>query len=178
MTMRKDAFFATNNLVNEIRSRLGSLDEELVFTIGRVNVYPSIHTVIPNKVVFTLEARHKDTEIINTYKDFVQSLPHLGLNEGCEVKVTKLWERDTVWFDEDVVNHFEQSAHSLGYSNKRMVSGAGHDAQFIASLVPTAMLFVPSINGKSHCEEELTTWEDCEKGVNVLLDTVLALLAK
>ena len=56
-----------------------------------------------------------------------------------------------------------------------MDSGAGHDAQFIASYIPTAMIFVPSINGKSHCEEELTTWEDCEKGVNVMLETVLTL---
>jgi N-carbamoyl-L-amino-acid hydrolase len=178
MKMRKDALFAANNLINEIRSRLGSLDEDLVFTIGRVNVYPSIHTVIPNKVVFTLEARHKDMEIVNTVKDIIQGLPHLGVSEGCEVKTTKLWERDTVWFEPEILGLLEQSAQSLGFSNKRMVSGAGHDAQFIASYVPSAMLFVPSINGKSHCEEELTTWEDCEKGVNVILDTVLALLAK
>ena len=99
MKMRKDALFAANNLINEIRRVLGSIDEELVFTIGRVNVYPSIHTVIPNKVVFSLEARHKDPGIVSTFKDFVQGLPNLGLNEGCEVKTTKLWERDTVWFD-------------------------------------------------------------------------------
>jgi len=178
MNMRKDALFATNNLINEIRRHLSTLDNELVFTIGRVNVYPSIHTVIPNKVVFTLEARHKDMEIVNTVKDFIQSLPHLGVNEGCEIKTTKLWERDTVWFEPEICKLLEQSAESLGYSNKRMVSGAGHDAQFIASYVPTAMLFVPSINGKSHCEEELTSWEDCEKGVNVILDTVLTLLTK
>jgi len=178
MNMRKDALFATNNLINLIRRHLSTLDNELVFTIGRVNVYPSIHTVIPNKVVFTLEARHKDMEIVNTVKDFIQSLPHLGVNEGCEIKTTKLWERDTVWFEPEICKLLEQSAESLGYSNKRMVSGAGHDAQFIASYVPTAMLFVPSINGKSHCEEELTSWEDCEKGVNVILDTVLTLLSK
>lgn len=178
MNMRKDALFAANNLINEIRKTLSRLDEELVFTIGRVNVYPSIHTVIPNKVVFSLEARHKNPEIVSTFKDFVQGLPYLGLNEGCEVKTTKLWERDTVWFAPELVNQLEQSAQSLGYSSKRMASGAGHDAQFIASYIPSAMLFVPSINGKSHCEIELTTWEDCEKGVNVLLDTVLALLAK
>ena len=178
MNMRKDALFATNNLINEIRRHLSTLDNELVFTIGRVNVYPSIHTVIPNKVVFTLEARHKDMEIVNTVKDFIQSLPHLGVNEGCEIKTTKLWERDTVWFEPEICKLLEQSAESLGYSNKRMVSGAGHDAQFIASYVPTTMLFVPSINGKSHCEEELTSWEDCEKGVNVILDTVLTLLSK
>ncbi|MEH7491819.1 Zn-dependent hydrolase [Neobacillus niacini] len=178
MSMRKDALFAANNLINEIRRVLGSLDEELVFTIGRVNVYPSIHTVIPNKVVFSLEARHKNPEIVSTFKEFVEKLPGLGLNEGCGVKTTKLWERDTVWFDTEIVNQLEKSAQSLGYSNKRMVSGAGHDAQFIASFVPSAMLFVPSFNGKSHCEEELTTWDECEKGVNVLLDTVLALLSK
>jgi beta-ureidopropionase / N-carbamoyl-L-amino-acid hydrolase len=178
MNMRKDALFAANNLITEIRKRLGALDEELVYTIGRVNVYPSIHTVIPNKVVFSLEARHKDTEIVSTFKDIVQALPNLGLNEGCEVKTTKLWERDTVWFDPEIVNSLEQSAQSLGYSNRRMVSGAGHDAQFIASYIPSVMLFVPSFNGKSHCEEELTTWEECEKGVNVLLDTILTLLSK
>ncbi|MEH7375891.1 Zn-dependent hydrolase [Neobacillus drentensis] len=179
MKMRKDALFASNNLINEIRRRLGVLDEDLVFTIGRVNVYPSIHTVIPNKVVFTLEARHKDMEIVRTVKNFIEALPNLkSLNEGCEVKTTKLWDRDTVWFEPEVCQLLEESARSLGYSNRRMVSGAGHDAQFIASFVPTAMLFVPSINGKSHCEEELTTWEDCEKGINVLLDTVLTMLAK
>lgn len=178
MSMRKDALFAANNLINEIRRVLGPLDEELVFTIGRVNVYPSIHTVIPNKVVFSLEARHKNPEIVRAFKEFVEDLPNRGLNEGCKVKTTKLWERDTVWFDTEIVNQLEKSAQSLGYSNKRMVSGAGHDAQFIASLVPSAMLFVPSLNGKSHCEEELTSWEECEKGVNVLLDAVLALLSK
>ena len=178
MTMRKDALFATNNLINEIRSYLGSLDEELVFTIGRVNVYPSIHTVIPNKVVFTLEARHKDMKIVNEVKNFVESLPTIEDNEGCEIKTTKLWDRDTVWFDTELCNHIEESAKSLGYSHKRMVSGAGHDAQFIASYIPSTMLFVPSKNGKSHCEEEYTSWEECKKGVNVILDTVLRLLAK
>jgi beta-ureidopropionase / N-carbamoyl-L-amino-acid hydrolase len=178
MTMRKDALFAANNLINQIRSVLGSVDLDLVFTIGRVNVYPSIHTVIPNKVVFTLEARHKDMEIVNTFKDFVQGLQNFDKNEGCEIKVTKLWDRETVWFEPELCNLLEKSAQTLGYSHKRMVSGAGHDAQFIASYVPTAMLFVPSVNGKSHCEEELTSWEDCEKGVNVVLDTVLNLLSR
>lgn len=178
MTMRKDALFAANNLINEIRNHLSNLDPELVFTIGRVNVYPSIHTVIPNKFVFTLEARHKDMEIVNTFKDFVQGLQNFTENEGCEINVTKLWDRDTVWFEPDLCNLLEHSAQTLGYSHKRMVSGAGHDAQFIANYVPTAMLFVPSVNGKSHCEEELTSWEDCEKGVNVVLDTVLSLLAR
>lgn len=178
MQMRKDALFAANNLMTELRSKLGSLDDDLVFTMGRINAYPNIHTVIPNKVVFTVEARHKDPQIIRTVEEIIQGLPQLDINEGCRVETTKLWGRDTVWFDEELCQQLDQSAQSLGYAYKRMVSGAGHDAQFIASLAPAAMVFVPSVNGKSHCEEELTPYEDCEKGVNVLLDTVLALQSK
>lgn len=178
MEMRRDALFAATNFISEIRKRLGALDRELVYTIGRINAFPNIHTVIPNKVVFSLEARHKNPEIIALVEEIIQELPHLELNEGCDVTTTKLWGRDTVWFEPEICNALEQSAQSLGYSNRRMVSGAGHDAQFMARLLPTAMVFVPSINGKSHCEEELTTWEDCEKGVNILLDTVLTLLSK
>lgn len=175
MDMRKDALFAANNLIAEIRKKAGGLDDELVFTIGRMNISPNIHTVIPNKVVFSFEARHKNMEIIKLVENIIKELPQSSLLEDCEVKASKLWGRDTVWFEQGLCDQLEQAALSLGYSNKRMVSGAGHDAQFIASFVPAAMLFVPSVNGKSHCEEELTSPEDCEKGVNVLLETVLKL---
>lgn len=178
MNMRKDAFFTTNSLITEARQKLGMLDDDLVFTMGRVNVFPNIHTVIPNKVIFSLEARHKDPKTIRQVEEIIEGLTTPGSKDGCEIQVTKLWDRDTVWFDKSICDLLEQSTNSLGLSYKRMVSGAGHDAQFIASYIPTAMVFVPSINGKSHCEEELTTWEDCEKGVNVILETVLAILSK
>ncbi|MFB6804244.1 Zn-dependent hydrolase [Peribacillus butanolivorans] len=178
MNMRKDAFFTTNSLITEARQKLGMLADDLVFTMGRVNVFPNIHTVIPNKVIFSLEARHKDPKTIRQVEEIIEGLTTPGSKDGCEIQVTKLWDRDTVWFDKSICDLLEQSTNSLGLSYKRMVSGAGHDAQFIASYIPTAMVFVPSINGKSHCEEELTTWEDCEKGVNVILETVLAIQSK
>ncbi|MCM3671981.1 Zn-dependent hydrolase [Mesobacillus maritimus] len=178
MAMRKDALFATNNLISEAREKLNQLDSDLVYTLGRLNVYPNIHTVIPNKTVFTLEARHKNPATIQKVEDIIRSLTNSPNHEGCEIKATKLWGRDTVWFDEDVVNAVEQATKTLAYPYKRMVSGAGHDAQFLQSYIPSAMVFVPSINGKSHDEDELTTWEDCEKGVNVVLETVLNLQSK
>lgn len=179
MDMRKDALFATNNLIAEARHELGRLDSNLVYTMGRMNVLPNIHTVIPNKVIFSLEARHTDEDVIASVEKIIQSLPDQAeLLEGCEVRVTKLWSRDTVWFDKTVCDEVEESVRSLGYSYKRMVSGAGHDAQFLASYIPTAMIFIPSVNGKSHCEEEFTPWEECEKGVNVLLETVIKLAQK
>lgn len=179
MDMRKDALFTTNNLIAEARHELGRLDSNLVYTMGRMNVLPNIHTVIPNKVIFSLEARHTDEDVIASVEKIIQSLPNQAeLLEGCEVRVTKLWGRDTVWFDKTVCDEVEESVRSLGYSYKRMVSGAGHDAQFLASYIPTAMIFIPSVNGKSHCEEEFTPWEECEKGVNVLLETVIKLAQK
>jgi N-carbamoyl-L-amino-acid hydrolase len=179
MDMRKDALFAANNLISKARHELGRLDSNLVYTMGRMNVLPNIHTVIPNKVIFSLEARHTDEDVIASVEKIIQSLPDQAeLLEGCEVRVTKLWGRDTVWFDKTVCDEVEESVRSLGYSYKRMVSGAGHDAQFLASYIPTAMIFIPSVNGKSHCEEEFTPWEECEKGVNVLLETVIKLAQK
>src|SRR5699024_9186872 len=102
-------------------------------------------------------------------------LPGSSGREKCEVKATKLCDRDTVWVDDKLVHSPEQSSKTIGYAYKRMVSGAWHDAQFIATYIPSAMIFVPSVNGKSHAEVELTSWEDCEKGVNVILQTVLDL---
>jgi len=175
MEMRKDALFASTNIIAEARKKLNKLDKALVYTMGRFNIFPNIHTVIPNKVVFTIESRHKDAGVIKQVEEIIQGLSKIEDNEGCEIKVTKLWDRDTVLFDEKLCAALEKSTKNLGYSYKRMDSGAGHDAQFIASYIPTAMLFVPSIDGKSHCEDELTSWEDCEKGVNVLIETILSM---
>lgn len=174
MAMRKDALFAANDVIQLLRDKLNKLDNELVYTMGRMNVFPNVHTVIPNKVIFTLEARHKDPQVIEQVVHTIVDLPErLG---GCSITTRKLWGRDTVMFDQTLCDQLANAAETLGYSYKRMYSGAGHDAQYMASLLPTAMLFVPSVGGKSHCEEELTTYEDCAKGVNVALDTVLSLI--
>ncbi|PKG21619.1 Zn-dependent hydrolase [Niallia nealsonii] len=173
MNVRKDALFAANNVISAFRSKLSNLDEDLVYTMGRMNLFPNIHTVIPNKVIFTIEARHKEPAIMKQVEEIILGIEHSTSLEGCIMEMKKQWDRKTVWFDEELLESLEKSIASLGYSYKKMASGAGHDAQFVASICPTAMLFVPSLNGKSHCEEELTTWEDCEKGVNVMLETVL-----
>lgn len=176
MKMRKDALFAASDLIRLLRDKLNTLDSGLVYTMGRMNVLPNVHTVIPNKALFTLEARHQDPNVIKQVVRMIEGLPEtLG---GCMIRAKKLWGRDTVAFDPSICDQLEESAKTLGYSYKRMYSGAGHDAQYMASYLPSAMIFVPSVNGKSHCEEELTAYEDCAKGVNVALDTVLEILAK
>lgn len=176
MKMRKDPLFLAASVISNLRKSLGEISEELVYTMGRMIVTPNIHTVIPDKVVFTLEARHQNPKIIKQVEDIIRSLPNEA--EGCMVQSEKLWGRDTVVFDPAICDQLESSCENFRYSYQRMYSGAGHDAQFIASIIPTAMIFVPSVNGKSHCEEEETSYEDCLKGANVLLETVLALQGK
>ncbi|MEH7610265.1 Zn-dependent hydrolase [Gottfriedia acidiceleris] len=173
ISMRKDPMFTAANVVVDLQKQLQRLDSELVYTIGRINAYPNIHTVIPSEVTFTLEARHKDPSVIAEVTRMVEELPKNI--SGCPIKSTRLWDRDTVDFNEEVVNAVEYACKELGYKENRMYSGAGHDAQFIASYIPTAMIFVPSINGYSHREDELTSYEDCAKGANVLLNAVLKL---
>lgn len=171
MYLRKDALFITNNLMTKLRKVLNELDNELVYTIGRMDVSPNIHTVIPNKVVFTIEARHKNPIVINQVENILKSLD----NEFDDIKIKKQWDRDTVEFNEEIVKKIEMTTKELGYSYKKMTSGAGHDSQFISTYIPTAMIFIPSINGISHSENELTLEKDCVVGVNLLLHTVLDL---
>lgn len=173
MGMRKDPLFAAAEIITRLRQSLLKLDSALVFTMGRIVAYPNIHTVIPNKVIFTLDARHQDAAVIKQVVETIAALPHDI--EGCQLNAQPLWGRDTVEFAPHLIAEVEQSCQKYGYAYRRMYSGAGHDAQFMATIIPTTMIFIPSINGKSHCEEEATSLSDCAQGVNVLIETLLTL---
>lgn len=179
MSMRKDPLFTAAELICQIKQKLLPVDEDLMFTVGRIEASPNIHNVIPNQVVFSFEARHKDDEIINKVEEVLGSLleEFLGKN-GTELKAARLWKRKTTWFDKDLCRLLESSATTLGYTYKKMISGAGHDAQYLNRIIPSVMVFVPSKDGKSHCEKEYTAFEGCEKGANIMLETVLSILAK
>lgn len=176
MSMRKDPMIVASTIITELYEQLGKIDEQLVFTFGRMNVSPNIHTVIPNKVTFTIDSRHQKPDVMQQVEDILNALPETA--GGCHIQPVKLWGRDTVYFDSAICNEVERACQSFGYSSHRMFSGAGHDAQYMASMVPSAMIFVPSIQGKSHCEEEETAFEDCAKGADILLETVLTLQTK
>jgi N-carbamoyl-L-amino-acid hydrolase len=176
MSMRKDPMIEASRIISSLHEELGEIDEELVFTFGRMHVTPNIHTVIPHEVVFTIDSRHQNPAVMRKVEKLLTGLA-LEKN-GCYIRPVKLWGRETVFFDTAICNEVEQACQYFGYSCHRMFSGAGHDAQYIASFIPSAMIFVPSIKGKSHCEEEETTFEDCAKGADVLLETVLTLQTK
>lgn len=171
MKYRKDALFAASNVIRYLHDELDKLDGKLVYTTGRMNVSPNIHTVIPDLVKFTLDVRHQDPKVIHQAVEIIKSVPMEV--DRCSVSYKELWSRKTVAFCKEFVDYVEKNANEYGYSSMRMYSGPGHDAQFIADVIPTTMIFVPSQNGHSHCEKEFTPLQNCFKGTNVLLQTIL-----
>lgn len=171
MKYRKDALYAAVRTIQYLHDELDQLDGKLVYTTGKISAHPNIHTIIPDEVKFTLDARHQDTEVIKQVLAVIKKIP--SVVEQCEVSYEEAWARKTVSFTTDLVDYVEKSARKCGYSNRRIYSGPGHDAQFAIDLVPTTMIFVPSVGGHSHCEIEYTPVESCLKGANVLLNTIL-----
>jgi len=171
MKYRKDALYAATKTIQYLHDELDKLDSKLVYTTGKISAYPNIHTVIPDLVKFTLDARHQDPEVINQVLEIIKAIPKVV--EKCEASYEKAWSRNTVHFHSEFVDYVEKNAKEFGYSTKKMYSGPGHDAQFITEVIPTTMIFVPSENGHSHCEKEFTPIDNCLKGANVLLKTIL-----
>jgi len=171
MKYRKDALYAAVRTIQYLHDELDQLDGKLVYTTGKISAHPNIHTIIPDEVKFTLDARHQDTEVIKQVLAVIKKIP--SVVEQCKVSYEEAWSRKTVSFTSELVDYVEMSAQECGYSNRRIYSGPGHDAQFAIDLVPTTMIFVPSVGGHSHCEIEYTPVESCLKGANVLLNTIL-----
>jgi N-carbamoyl-L-amino-acid hydrolase len=171
MKYRKDALYAAVKTIQYLHDELDKLDNKLVYTTGKISAHPNIHTVIPDLVKFTLDARHQDPEVIKQVIEIIKAIPEVV--EKCEASYAEAWSRKTVKFYTEFIDYVEKNAKEFGYSTRRIYSGPGHDAQFIADMIPTTMIFVPSEKGHSHCEKEFTPLDNCWKGTNVLLQTIL-----
>lgn len=173
MPVRKDALRAASQAITYLHENLSTIDPALVYTTGRIECEPNIHTIIPDNVKFTLDARHMDSEAIEKVVEVVNAIPEELAD--CKVTKHKLWGRETIYFNDTLINLVRESAKEYGYSYKDVPSGAGHDAQYVADMIPTTMVFAPSIGGHSHTEIEYTPLEDCWKAINVVLQTILKL---
>lgn len=172
MPYRHDALYAAAQALMLLHEKLDALDPALVYTTGEIKCHPNVHTVIPDYVDFSIDVRHEDPQVMARVADIIESLP--GELAKCRMETEAAWTRDTVYFDKELIGYVQEAADELGCSNQKINSGAGHDAQFAAYMMPAAMLFVPSKDGHSHCEEEFTSNEQCTKGASVLLHAVLA----
>ncbi|HEX3038477.1 MAG TPA: Zn-dependent hydrolase [Oscillospiraceae bacterium] len=171
MPYRKDALWACAKTLEYLHTECDKLDKKLVYTTGKIYCHPNIHTIIPDKVDLTIDARHQDPAVVEKVVDIIKAIPPVV--EKCKVSYQEAWSRKTVKFYPEYVNYVEDSANELGYKAKRIYSGPGHDAQFMCDILPTTMIFVPSVEGHSHCELEYTPVEACTKGATVLMNTLL-----
>ena len=176
MKFRHDALYGAAKVLQYLHDELDKLDDELVYTTGEILCHPNVHTVIPDYVEFSIDARHEKEEVIKQVVEVIKNIPKEIV--GCKTDYEVAWTRDTVYYDEELVSMVQEAVDELGYSNQRINSGAGHDAQFVSYMVPTTMVFVPSKDGHSHCEPEFTSTKQCTQGASVLLNAILKRDAK
>ncbi len=174
MEGRHDALCAAAEMilkVNELPERMAG---NMVATVGEIQNYPNSRNIIPDKVHFTVDIRSWDDDHLSkAWKIVSKDFDDIVKRRGCQIKMEETWSVGHSSFDARLVQRILKTAERLGYSCLHMVSGAGHDASYMNRICPTAMIFVPSINGRSHVEVEDTRWEDCEAGANVLLHAIL-----
>lgn len=175
MENRKDALAPSAKMVTKVYEITNEI-EGLKTTVGKLNVKPNITNVIPGEVEFMIDVRHEDDEIrANAIDRLREQLGTIAVMNNVEVTISTDWHSDAVLFSSNVMDAISEAADLLGYSTLRLFSGPGHDAKYISKIADTGMIFLPSINGISHNEKELTLEDDIEKGANVLLYTILNL---
>jgi N-carbamoyl-L-amino-acid hydrolase len=173
MDKRKDALFAAAQALIYLHKEIDALGHpELVYTTGEMVVEPGVHTCVPSAVDFCIDVRHESPELLEKVLNIVKSCADREW-AGCRCEVEKMWNRDTVYFDKELVGFVKAAAEEAGISHQYIPSGAGHDAQFAAYMLPSTMIFAPSRDGYSHNEEEYTSLEQCTASATVLLGAVL-----
>ena len=176
MTMRQDALLAASSFIVRLPDIAASVGSSSVITTGRIAVAPGGANVVPERAEVTLDFRDPDRGRLDDLERRIETAVAAAATDH---KVTGAWRPDgivdPVPLDDAVRQIIRAAADGLGLTHVDIPSGAGHDSQNMAHLAPTAMIFVPSRNGRSHSPAEFTDFADVMNGANVLLATLIAL---
>ncbi len=174
MHTRRDAMVGAARVIDSVH-RIGLTHAPLACaTVGLVKVFPNSRNTIPGQVFFTIDLRHPDDATLSQMdREVREAIASVANDIGLQTELEEIWYSPPVPFDADCVAAVRRAAETLGYSHRDIVSGAGHDACYIAQVAPTSMVFIPCENGISHNEIESTTPELVEAGANVLLRAML-----
>ena len=176
MHLRRDAGYGASAIAVAARQLALEMGGNQVATIGSIQLKPSLVNVIAKEAQLTVDLRNTDEALLKQAEAQMSAkIDAIAAAENLEITSRSLARFEPVVFDPTLINQVAQTAEKLGLSVKRMPSGAGHDAGLIAPMAPTAMIFVPSVNGISHNVKEYTAPEDLENGANVLLQVLLQL---
>jgi N-carbamoyl-L-amino-acid hydrolase len=175
MDRRQDALLAAAHLIIAVNKVVTSVPGRQVGTVGRITAEPGAPNVIPGRVVMSLELRDLSAEKIKSLFERIQEeAKAIEQKTGAKITFTPIDANSIpALTDERLRKIIAESARELGLSYQFMPSGAGHDAQDMARIAPTGMIFVPSVGGISHSPKEYTRPEDMANGANVLLQAIL-----
>jgi N-carbamoyl-L-amino-acid hydrolase len=176
MRLRRDAGYLAASVNLFARKLAWEMGGNQVATVGALALRPNLINVVPNRAVFTVDLRNTDEDKLKHAEARVAAhVAEVAHAERVEVEAKVLARFEPVIFDAGLVDRVEHHARALSLSTRRMPSGAGHDAQMMQRLCPTAMIFVPSVAGLSHNVKEHTEAEDLGAGAQVLLNLMVEL---
>ncbi len=174
MHLRADALLGASRVVERVNAIALGHAPLAVATVGLLEVKPNSRNVIPGHVFFCIDMRHPDDAVLDAMEcELNEAVPAIAAEIGLEVSFRKTWDSPAVRFDPDCIASVRAATERMGLATRDIVSGAGHDAAYIARVAPTTMIFVPCAGGLSHNEAESTTFDECSAGAQVLLNAVL-----
>ena len=175
MAVRKDALQVAAGLMQEVVACAGRHPPHGRGTVGMVQVHPNSRNVIPGSVKFSIDLRNATDALCDAMDaDIRTTAQRFSARSGLPITITEVTRYPAQTFHPDCIAAVERAARNLGYSHMPTVSGAGHDAVYMARVAPTGMIFIPCKDGISHNEIEDAKPEHITAGCNVLLQAMLA----
>ncbi|RTL44460.1 MAG: Zn-dependent hydrolase [Burkholderiales bacterium] len=175
MALRKDALQVATQLMQEVVACAHRHPPHGRGTVGMVQVHPNSRNVIPGRVKFSIDLRNATDALCEAMDADIRAVAaKLSAESGLSIEITPVSAYPAQPFHADCIAAVQEAADALGYSNMPAVSGAGHDAVYMARLAPAGMIFIPCKDGISHNEIEDAKPEHIEAGCNVLLQAMLA----
>ncbi|WP_149536888.1 Zn-dependent hydrolase [Siccirubricoccus phaeus] len=172
---RRDALVCAARVIDLVDRMMRARGEDGRGTVGQLHVLPNSRNVVPGEVRFSVEFRHPDfAEIEKLAAQFPREAGFIARDCGTKLKLEELFRIPAQPFDPSCVDLVRQAAAKLGFPAREIISGAGHDAVYVARSVPTAMIFTPCKDGLSHNEAESIEPGEAEAGCQVLFEAVLA----
>jgi len=176
MRLRHDAGYCAAAIGHFLRHLAREMGADQVATMGALTLHPGLINVIAARAKVTVDLRNTDEALLQqAERRFARFVAQLAVEEGVKIETRSLARFEPVTFDRGVADLVARTAKKLGHSCRPMTSGAGHDAQMMARICPTAMIFVPSVGGISHNPAEHTEPAHLAAGTDVLLHTLLEL---
>jgi N-carbamoyl-L-amino-acid hydrolase len=174
MPLRRNALLGAARLIERIDTIAREYAPDAVGAVGLLESRPNSRNVIPGEVFFSVDFRHPDEKVLDAMEAKLRgALAEILTPLRLTYHETRIWVSPPVKFAPELIDCVRIGAAKAGFTSRDMISGAGHDAAYVARVAPTTMIFVPCRGGISHNEAESTSFDECAAGAQVLLNAVL-----